>query len=171
MAKKKWLYKKNGRYYADFRTFSDVGGGQEAMKPEGERYATKDHRVAKRLGKARFAELRRLRKGGHAGEAADLRRLGPFVDYHLEREARRKDADPAHLRQVEQRLEVAVSFFGEDALLRSITTMRLQEYVEELSERVRWDGRKNAGSATIASSTQRKYLSDLKKLFRRARAV
>lgn len=72
---------------------------------------------------------------------------------------------------MEQRLEVAVTFFGADTLLRSITTMRLQEYVEELSERVRWDGRKNAGTATIAGSTQRKYLADLSKLFRRARAV
>lgn len=37
--KKKWLYRKNGRYYADFRSYSDVGGGQEAMIPEGERFA------------------------------------------------------------------------------------------------------------------------------------
>lgn len=49
MAKKNPLYKKNGRYYADFRGHSDVGGGQEAMVPDDERYATKDYRVAKKL--------------------------------------------------------------------------------------------------------------------------
>lgn len=36
MAKKrKWLYKKAGRWYGDFRPYADVGGGQEALKPEG----------------------------------------------------------------------------------------------------------------------------------------
>lgn len=40
---KKWLYKKNGRYYADFRSYADVGGGQEALIQEGERFATKQH--------------------------------------------------------------------------------------------------------------------------------
>jgi hypothetical protein len=36
MAKKrKWLYKKDGRFYGDFRPYADVGGAQEAMKAEG----------------------------------------------------------------------------------------------------------------------------------------
>ncbi len=33
-----WLYK-NGRYYADFRAYPNVGGGHEAMTPKGERFA------------------------------------------------------------------------------------------------------------------------------------
>ena len=85
--KKKWLYKKNGRYYGDFRAYPDVGRGQEAMVPEGERFATKQHHVAKALGKKRRAELKRLRKAGHDPARGDLRRLGPFVDYHMEQEA------------------------------------------------------------------------------------
>jgi hypothetical protein len=91
MAKKKWLYKKDGRFYGDFRSYRDVGGGQEAMVPDGERFATKDYRAAKTLAKARLAELRGLRKGGLD---PDLRMLGPFVDYHLEQEAQRHGADP-----------------------------------------------------------------------------
>lgn len=125
--KKKWLYKKNGRFYGDFRAYADVGGGQEALVPEGERYATKDHRIAKRLGKGRLAELRRLRKAGHADRDDDLRKLGSFVDYRLEQEARRKGADPAHLAQLEQRLEVAVEYFGAATLIRAISTLWLQQ--------------------------------------------
>jgi hypothetical protein len=61
MAKKrKWLYRKDGRWYGDFRPYADVGGGQEALRPDGERYATKDHPVAKRLAKARLAELTKI---------------------------------------------------------------------------------------------------------------
>ena len=161
----------DGRFYADFRGFQDVGGGQEALVPEGQRFATKDHRVAKRLGKARLAELRRLRKAGHADREDDLRKLGPFVDYHLEREAKRKGADPAHLAQLEQRLEVAVGYFGVATLLRSISTLWLQQYVDYLAERVKWEGTANPGSEPISPSTQRKYLAALSKLFSRARAV
>lgn len=114
------LYKKNGRYYADFRRYRDVGGGQEAMIPPGERHATKDYRMAKRLAKERRAELRRLRKANLGPEHGDLRRLGPFVDYHLDKEARRADANLATLSQVAQRLGVSVRYFGADTLLREI---------------------------------------------------
>jgi hypothetical protein len=80
MAKKrKWLYKKDGRWYGDFRPYADVGGGQEALKPEGERCVTKDHPEAKRLAKARLAELKRLRMCGHQAGSVDLRLLGPAL--------------------------------------------------------------------------------------------
>lgn len=82
MAKKNPLYKKNGRFYADFRSYSDVGGGQEAMIPEDERYATKNYRTAKRLAKERRAELRGLRKAGLKGEGGDLRIPGGAGQSH-----------------------------------------------------------------------------------------
>ncbi|MEX1183987.1 MAG: hypothetical protein WEF86_12210 [Gemmatimonadota bacterium] len=98
--KRKWLYK----WYGDFRPYADVGGGQDALKPEGERCATKDRPVAKGLAKARLAELKRLRMGGHQSGSVDMRLLGPFVDFHMEREAKRKGADSGRLGHVEQRL-------------------------------------------------------------------
>ena len=165
MAKKckrrKWLYRKNGRWYGDFRPYADVGGGQEALKEAGERYATEDRSTAKKLAKERLAELRRLRRAGHGGRDVDLRRLGPFVDYHLACEAQRKDADPVGLAQVAQRLEVAIGYFGAETLLRDIGTMRLQEYVHYLAGRVRWEGTPNEGIEPIGPSTQRKYLRAL----------
>jgi integrase len=172
MAKKrKWLYKKAGRWYGDFRPYADAGGSQEALRPDGERYATKDHPVAKRLAKARLAELKRLRLGGHQSGKVDMRLLGPFVDYHMEREAKRKGADKSRLGQVEQRLNVAAEYFGEDRLLRSITTMHLEEYIDFLTDRLRWEGTERVSDATLAASTVKKYLWDLSKLFRRARAA
>lgn len=172
MAKKrKWLYKKNGRWYGDFRPYADVGGRQEALRLEGERYATKDYPVAKRLAKARLAELRRLRLGGHCAGTVDLRLLGPFIDHHMEREAKRKGADKGRLSQVEQRLNVAAEHFGEDRLLRSITTMHLEEYIDFLTERLRWEGTARVSTGVLAGSTVKKYLWDLSKLFRRARGA
>jgi integrase len=168
--KRKWMYRKNGRFYGDFRTFADVGGSQEALVPQGERFATKKHPVAKRLAKARLAELKRLRKAGLGDEWGDLRRLGPFVDYHLEKEARRRRSLP-NLRQIEQRLHAAIQFFGEDALLREIDTAQLQDYVDDLRERVRWEGTDRATTEPIDPGTQLKYLAALSKLFRRARSI
>jgi integrase len=165
---KRWLYQKNGRFYGDFRAFKDVGGGQEALKPEGDRVATKDLRVARTL--ARIEELRRLREAGLSGEH-DLRFLGPFVDYHLACEAKRKGATEQEIGQLEHRLDAAIEYFGEDTLLRSINTKWLQEYVLSLSERVRWQGRENPGTEPIKAGTQKKYMSTLSKLFRRARAI
>ena len=118
MAKKRRLYRKNGRFYGDFRSFSDVGGAQEALKPDGERYATKDIKVAKRLAKARIKELKRIREAG-MDMGADLRRLGPFVDYHLEEEAKLEGATEESLSQTEHRLNAAIDHFGENTLLRS----------------------------------------------------
>lgn len=170
--KKKWLYKKNGRYYADFRSYSDVGGGQEALIPSGERFATKKHHVAKRLGKERLAELRRLRQAGlHDASWGDLRRLGPFIDYHMAEEALRSNADMANLRSVEKRLNVAADYFGEATLLREIRTMPLQAYVHSLARRTQWEGTEKATDKPIQASTQRKYIADLSKLFCRARGL
>jgi len=121
-------------------TSKGVGGRQEALIRKGERYGTTSRKFATRLAKARLAELGRLRKAGHGGREDDLRMLGPFVDCHLEREARRKGADAAHLAQVAQRLEVAVEYFGEGTLMRSIGTLERQRYVEYPATRVRWEG-------------------------------
>lgn len=168
--RKKRLYKKNGRFYGDFRDFRDVGGGQEALIPDGEMFATKTHSVAKQLGKARLEELRRLKKAG-LGMESDLRRLGPFVDYQLQQEAMRTGATVAELSQLEHRLNVAIDYFGEDTLLRSITTKRVQEYVHVLASRDRWEGQDRDASGCIAPGTQLKYLQAVSKLLRRARSI
>lgn len=49
----------SARYYADFRDFKDVGGGQEALIPRGSSRATTCPREAESLATARLAELER----------------------------------------------------------------------------------------------------------------
>lgn len=170
MAKKrKWLYTKDGRLYGDFRPYADVGGGQEALKPEGERYATKDYRVAKALAKERLRELKRLRHHGHGGSDVDLRLLGNFIDHHLVCEAETGVA-AKQLRQVEQRLNVAAEFFGEGVFVRSVSTGSIHKYIGSLRERRPWHGTDREGEGTLEAETILKYLADLSKLFRRARA-
>jgi integrase len=169
MAKRKWMYKKDGRWYGDFRPYQDVGGGQEALKPEVERFATKEFRLAKPLAKERLRELKRLRQHGHAGSEVDLRRLGNFIDHHLVCEA--ENGVPAkQLRQTEQQLNVAAAFFGDGALLRSITTAGIHKYIAHLRQRRPWQGSDREGAGTLEPETILKYLAVLSKLFRRARA-
>jgi hypothetical protein len=90
------IYKNNGRYYGDFRSYKDVGGGQEALIPEGERFATKCKKTAKKLAKARRKELKQLRV---ADVDPDLQYLGPFVDYHMMEEALRGKRSKDELEQ------------------------------------------------------------------------
>ena len=49
------LYQKRGGYYADLR---NIGGGLEALKPSGSRYATENREEANRLLVDRLAELK-----------------------------------------------------------------------------------------------------------------
>jgi hypothetical protein len=71
-----------------------VGGRQEALIPEGERFATKARRKAIPLAKARLAELRRLRS---AEQDPGLRYQGPFLDCHREMEAQAGKRSPDEL--------------------------------------------------------------------------
>ena len=54
-----------GRAYADFRDFHDVGGRREALVAPGESAATSDPREAEFLMARRLEELRALRQGKH----------------------------------------------------------------------------------------------------------
>jgi integrase len=49
--------------------------------------------------------------------------------------------------------------------------MHLEEYIDFLTERLRWEGTERVSGATLAASTVKKYLRVLSKLFRRAWAA
>jgi len=139
------------------------------MKEEGERYATRDYRVAKALARERLRELKRLRQHGHAASDVDLRLLGNFIDHHLVCEAE-KGVPAKQLRQTEQQLNVAAEFFGEGALLRAIVTAGIHKYIGHLRQRRPWQDSDREGAAPLEPETILKYLAVLSKLFRRARA-
>jgi hypothetical protein len=91
------LYTKRGRYYADFRDYAAVGGGKEAFIPAGERFATRDKREARAMGRARLRELKALHRLGPRDTSTDLTRLGDFVDHYLVHRASRPDASERRL--------------------------------------------------------------------------
>ena len=47
-----------------------MGGGQEELKREGERFATQDYKVAKPVANKRLKELRGLREAGQAASTS-----------------------------------------------------------------------------------------------------
>ena len=57
------IFWRNDRAYADFRPYSDVGGGREALAEPGRRWGTTEPDIALALFEARLAELREKRKG------------------------------------------------------------------------------------------------------------
>ena len=154
--KKRRLYRKDGRFYLDARDYADVGGRQEALIPPGERHATTDRTRARRLARARLADLRAARRRPATEPGVDLTRLGDFVDHHLEREALETTRSKASLSILEHQLEVAVDHFGADTRLRDIRTVDIRAYLDVLAR-------------GLGPETVRKYLFALSKLLRRAR--
>lgn len=72
------LYTRGGkrRYYIDLR---DIGGGREALVPEGQTYATTDELVALDLAGKRIAELEARKRGIYFGELKRTATLGEFA--------------------------------------------------------------------------------------------
>lgn len=89
-----YLYTRNGRWYANFRSFSDVGGGRENMVPEGERFATKDRSQALELAESRFEELKQQRYGNGVVPGVAIR-LRAFAPRYLKLKAQETDVTKA----------------------------------------------------------------------------
>src|SRR5579862_6305766 len=70
------------RAYADFRSYADVGGKQEALTPLGAPAATSDPDEAEALYLKRLAELKDRRLRGVAG-VPQRAPLGEFAKAHL----------------------------------------------------------------------------------------
>lgn len=135
----------NVRLWADFRDFEDVGGGREAVKPEGvgqalpwgewedadgkERLVKRANRfVRRRLDELEETRDRRIQTG--------VRRvygLEEFGSEHLKRKAR-ADVSESWLGSVEKHLQRAVDHFGRDRELSSIRPSDVREWVDVLRE-------------------------------------
>ena len=77
------IFWRQGRAYADLRSYEDVGGKKEALTTRGSTWGTKDPEIAFELFEARLAELRARRKD-HAGVAKKkTTTLVELVRHHL----------------------------------------------------------------------------------------
>lgn len=155
------LYKKRGRWYAYLK---DLGGGQEAMKPSGERYATKDRDVATALLAERIKELEAERRGLAILGRGREKTLGSYATYHLEAKAKAGKVRAAWLAAAETRFERAVEFFGAGKPIAGITVQDMNEYRDWLLKRP--SGRRGGG--TLSGGTVRHHINDLSNLYRRA---
>lgn len=159
------------RAYGDFR---DLGGGLEPLTPRGERYATTDPDVAADLAAARVKQLEKgqRRRNLHGTEE---RGLYEFAAHHLAQKAKSGRVTSRWLVETEQRLRVAMEYFGvvlvrdgketrlvEDVPLSSVALRGVQRFANWLAEQP------NGRGGTYSGKTQLEYLISLGNLFRRA---
>ncbi|MCH7564324.1 MAG: hypothetical protein IH968_10930 [Gemmatimonadetes bacterium] len=108
------------RAYGDFRDYSDVGGGREALIPSGAKSATTDADLATELAAQRVRKLEEKRRNrsllGVEGEAG----LAWFAAHHLCEKAKAGKVTEGWLVDTEMHLQRAVDFFGADRDVASI---------------------------------------------------
>ena len=156
------LYWKQGRAYADFRDYRDVGGNLRALVPPGQTQATTDPDVAAVLIGQQVKALEERRRGvglvGRAGPAVGVTLAVYAHDFLLARKAEGEVTD-AHLRNQERELERALGFLGPDRALASITVADVKAYLVYLRT---LPGRKGG---TLSGDALRHHLFSLSALF------
>ena len=162
------------RAYADFRDFADVGGGREALVPEGQRQATADEDVAQSLATDRLKALEAKRRGIHILGVTKRSGLAAYASYHLVKKKQQGKTTDHELAKNEKRLQNAVTFMisrkgAADPDLASIDVEDVQAWVTHLFETLPSRPRNAAAKrGSVAPATVRHYLVALSNLYRRA---
>ena len=170
------------RFYADFRDYSHVGGGQESLVPPGSRRATTDEEEAVELARHRLAELEGVAAELPERSVASDRKFGTYVHKHLllmaktraaalREETRSIGAEPTPekvrawfqwQRAIQKHLERALRYFGEDRDLVLITPSDVGNWSDFLQEYTTAQGK------TLSGGAVNQHLNSLSKLYRRA---
>jgi integrase len=148
---------RTGRAYGDFRAYSDVGGGREALAEPGGTWGTTDPEIAQALFSARLAELESKRKGRVGITHERSVTLAALVRDHLLMKAKAGKTSDSHLFDLESRLRMALDHFGKDRDPRTIEPADVRAWAEELAK----GGKRKPG-------TVRHYLNALSGLYGRA---
>ena len=151
-------WSEGARAYGDFRAYEDVDGDREALSAPGSSWGTKDPEIAKALFAAKLAELEDKRRGRVGAPVRRSTTLAELVQDHLLKKHRAGKTSHTHLLDLEQRLRLAIEFFGDHRDPRTIEPADVRAWSEALSK----DGTRNAG-------TVRHYLNALSGLYGRAR--
>jgi hypothetical protein len=162
------------KYDGDFRDYTVVGSGIEALKPAGSKWATTDPDVATRLITQR---LQQLEKSKRSLDVLGLRETGftESLAHHADPKAQTTEATCQWLEAVEGYLHAGATSGARAPgptsdsepqrvfrSLDSITTREVQRFIARLRKK---DGKR--GSKVSASSV-REYSNSLSNLFRRA---
>ncbi|KPK69396.1 hypothetical protein AMJ82_05670 [candidate division TA06 bacterium SM23_40] len=149
------------RAYGDFRDYSDVGGGREALIAPGEARATTDPDVAQKLVADRVKELESRRRNKTLLGLERPARLGEFAQHHLTEKAKSGNVSEAWLAQSQYQLQAALEFLGD----RDLTSIRVYD-VQRFANHLRQLG--NGRGGKLSSATIRLYLNSLSNLYTRA---
>lgn len=170
-------YKNGNRFWGDFRSFADVGGGREPLIPPGEKLATKDSEQARELYDARRQELRQKRLGGVSTLKSMLAAQYAATVYlpHLEQKKRNKRSqradedlkrkDAAAVKKARHSIATCLSqpSVRHAPSLRALGTGEMTLLIKELHKLKRADG------SSVSPQTVRRYLMELSLMFNRAR--
>lgn len=152
------------RAYGDFREWADVGGGQEALIPEGATQATRDPELAEILYDRRVAELRKARVSRAVTGVREQAELKAYGARHLREKKREGKVTEGTLALQEGHLDAAVEYFGPHRKLTGISPEDVQRWRHWLAKRP------NGRGGKLSAGTIRKYLNTLSNLYRRAQA-
>jgi integrase len=121
------------RAYADFRDFSDVGGGREALVPKGAKIATADPAVAEAVAGARLQELQERRRNKNILGRERQANLKDFAAHHLLQKSNAGRVTAGWLATAEVHLRAAVEFFGPDTDLQAVDPPSVSRFVQQLA--------------------------------------
>lgn len=114
------IFWRNGRAYADFRAYADVGGGRGALAESGSTWGTTEPAIAEALFAAQLAELQAKRAGRVGIEQRRTTTLAELACDHLLMKAQAGRTSHSHLADLEQRLRAALDHFGRERGPRSV---------------------------------------------------
>jgi len=121
------------RAYGDFRDYANVGGGQEALIPQGQKRATSDPDIAQTLVAARLKELDELRRGRALHGERRRATLQDFASEHLVGKKKAGRVTDAWLATREQQLASAIEFLGAGRDLESIKVSDIKAWAHYLT--------------------------------------
>ena len=151
------IFWRNGRAYADLRTYADIGGGREALAEPGKKWGTTDLDIALVLFEARLSELKAKRQGRVGVPQEKTTKLSELVRHHLLMKARAGRTSDSHMFDLESRLRAAIDYFGSDRDPRTIIPDDVRAWCEALAK-----------GSKRRPSTVRHYVSALSGLYGRA---
>ena len=146
---------RGNRWYADFR---GVGGRREPLAEPGSTWGTKDEEIAEVIFLKRLTELQDEKRGKLGAKRKDCSTtLAELVQHHLLKKNQAGETSYSHMRNLEQRLAVALTYFGEGRDPRTIEPAEVGVWADALAK----DGTRTPG-------TVRHYLNALSGLYKRA---
>lgn len=156
------------RAYGDFRDYATVGGGKEALIPDGEELATTDPDVAARLADRRVEQLERLRR--ERGLFGEVKRstLEGVSSLHLVAKKESGKFTDTWLDRLQSYLDRSLGILGGQRDPRTVQVEDIRRLIAELRRLPNGRRLPDGREGTMGDGNVRHHLSALSGVFRRA---